>query len=78
MRFFAYMRLPPEVWKLEDPYKRLAWAILLLARYDAREGGDHRTGALRYLAGEEAGALLDLLGVDRNRILSNGCHIEEV
>lgn len=72
------MRLPKDVWKLRDPDRRLAWAVLLLSRYDVLEGGGgHRDNALNYLTSEEAGDLLDLLSIDRDQFLSKACNIDE-
>ena len=71
------MNLPSEVWQLSSPYRRMAWATLLLARYEMLEGGEGADEAARYLTGREAADLLDLLGVDREVFLTIGCEMSE-
>lgn len=70
------MRLPAAVWSIENPYRRMAWATLLLARYEVLEAGEAAADAARYLTGPEAHHLLDLLGVDREAFLSLACDID--
>jgi len=71
------MKLPSEVWKLKNPIKRLAWAVLLLARYEVLEGDDVAAkNAALFLTGSEAADYLDLLGVDREFFLSSACGLD--
>jgi hypothetical protein len=70
------MKLPSEVWRLQNPFKRLAWAVLLLARYEVLEEGEGADDAAKFLTGDEAADYLDLLGVDRECFLSCACEID--
>ena len=70
------MKLPSEVWRLQNPFKRLAWAVLLLARYEVLEEAEGADDAARFLTGREAADYLDLLGVDREYFLSCACELD--
>jgi hypothetical protein len=70
------MRLPKEIWYIPDPYRRLAWAVLLYARYDVLRETEHRRGARLFLQSSEARDWLALLGVSRRRFLSDACNLE--
>ena len=72
---FVFMNLPGELWELNNPHRRMMWAVLLLARHEALEGGDRAGPARRYLASQEATNLFDLLGVERGAFLT-ACEIE--
>jgi hypothetical protein len=69
------MKIPSEVWQLRNPFRRMAWAVLCLARYEVLEGGDRAESAEKYLKGPEAGDLLDLLGVNREAFLVEACQL---
>lgn len=69
------MNLPAEIWQLESPFRRMAWAVLLLARYEVLEEVEGADEAARFLTSEEANDLLDLLGVNREQFLSSACGI---
>ena len=70
------MKLPSEVWKLNNPFRRLLWAVLLLARHEVLEAGPQKAeDAAMFLTSDEAAGYLDLLGVNREFFLSYACEI---
>jgi hypothetical protein len=71
------MKLPSEIWKLNNPFKRLLWAVLYLAVIELEEGGPIvAEDAAMFLTSDEAANYLDLLDVDRELFLCEACELD--